>query len=474
MMIKLPKYEEVSVLVVGDLMLDRYWEGPTERISPEAPVPVVHVKTIEERPGGAANVARNLRNLGCQVTLIGIVGKDEAGQVLIDCLEKEGIHCRLLKVEDLPTITKLRVLGKNQQLIRLDFEESFHALSKAELLTDFNAALPLADIVIFSDYNKGALSSIREMIAFARNANIPTFVDPKQKDFSCYRGATIITPNLKEFQEVVGSFSDEKDLVNKAQLLIHEHQLQALLVTRGDEGMSLVLPDGSSVNLKAHASEVYDVSGAGDTVISVLAASFAAGQDFEIASKIANIAAGIVVKKSGVATVSVPELRRAIQRQCSSYSGIFEENELLLAVEDAKAHHERVVMTNGCFDLLHAGHIAYLEQAKQLGDRLIVAVNDDASVKRLKNEARPINKLEDRMAVLSALRCVDWVVSFTEDTPRRIISRINPDVLVKGADYEISQIAGSEEVLKNGGQVLTLPFVPGYSTTRTLTRIKEE
>lgn len=472
MTISIPKYDHLNILVVGDIMLDRYWEGPTNRVSPEAPVPVVQVQVVDERPGGAGNVALNLRRMGCNVILVGMIGNDSAGHSLENCLVKEGIECHFQRVPDRPTITKLRVLGRNQQLIRLDFEQDFNSIAKDTLTATFEQQLNRADVVIFSDYGKGCTALMRQLIDKASNAGKLTFVDPKNKDFSYYQSATIITPNYKEFEEVVGPCHSEEEIVSKAKLLIAQHHLDAILVTRGEEGMSLIRPHEEALHLKAHASEVYDVSGAGDTVISVLAASVAAGLDFASASALANIAAGIVVTKLGVAPISVPELRRSVQRYHGCHLGILSEDDLIVAIADAHAHGEKVVMTNGCFDILHAGHITYLEEAKSLGDRLIVAVNDDQSVAMLKGPHRPINPLIARMKLLSALRCVDWVVAFSEQTPQRLISRVLPDILVKGGDYQIPEIAGSKEVLANGGEVKILSFVDGHSTTSMIQRIK--
>lgn len=474
MTISIPKYENITVMVVGDLMLDRYWHGATNRISPEAPVPVVHVKDIEDRPGGAGNVALNLRGLGCRVILLGMVGTDTVGDSLEQCLSNAGVECHLQRVPDRPTITKLRVLGRNQQLIRLDFEESFAHIAKDLLLSQFVQHLPHADVVIFSDYGKGITTAMRQMIKASSNAGKLTFVDPKNKDFNHYNSSTIITPNLKEFEEVVGPCLSENDIVTKGELLVSQYNLDAILVTRGEDGMTLIQKNKPALHLKAHASEVYDVSGAGDTVISVLAASVAAGQDLGNSARLANVAAGVVVRKLGVTPISVPELRRSVQRYHGCDLGILSEEDLLVAIADAHAHGEKIVMTNGCFDILHAGHIAYLEEAKSLGHRLIIAVNDDNSVSRLKGMHRPINSLHSRMVLLSALRCVDWVVPFSEDTPERLISRILPDILVKGGDYQIPQIAGSKQVLANGGDVKILMFVEGHSTTAMIDKIRGE
>jgi D-beta-D-heptose 7-phosphate kinase / D-beta-D-heptose 1-phosphate adenosyltransferase len=474
MKIIIPKFENITVLVVGDVMLDKYWQGPAHRISPEAPVPIVHVHMSEERPGGAGNVALNLKSLGSQVILLGLIGNDQAGHSLHDSLENAGIVCHLHRAPNQPTIAKLRVLGPRQQLIRLDFEDSFSTVDKEVLINNFKFLLTKADAIIFSDYGKGTLSCIREMIELAQAKSKLIFVDPKSKDFSIYRHATIITPNLKEFQQVVGACHSEGELIDKAKMVIRQNNISALLITRGEDGMTLVCSDKEPISLRAHASEVYDVSGAGDTVISVLAASIAAGSNHQSAILLANMAAGIVVRKLGVATVSVPELRRALQRYLGGDLGILHEEELLIAVEDARAHGERIVMTNGCFDILHPGHIAYLQEAKSLGDRLIVAVNEDASVKKLKGSYRPINKLQDRMSMLTALRCVDWVVSFAEETPERLITRILPDILVKGGDYQVSEIAGSKQVIGNGGAVKILSFLPGHSTSNLINKMREE
>lgn len=474
MNIQVPHFENVRVLVLGDLMLDRYWSGETSRISPEAPVPVVHVERVENRPGGAANVAMNLISLGCQVSLIGIMGDDEAGRVLQQQLNDAGVDCHFHIQQQIPTITKLRVLGKSQQLIRLDFEEKYFNYAISPLLNDYKKLIEGADVIILSDYGKGVLEQAQLFIELANNFKKPVFVDPKSPDFTLYRGATCVTPNLKEFEQVVGPCKTAEDIIWKAQSLCHVQNLGALLVTQGSNGMTIMQAHEEAHHFKAHASEVYDVSGAGDTVISILAASYAAGFDLANATYLANIGAGIVVQKLGVATTTTAELRRALQAFTGTEFGIFTEQDLLVAVHDAKSHGERIVMTNGCFDLLHTGHITYLEQAKALGDRLIVAVNDDASVRRLKGSERPINCLQDRMKMLAAMRMIDWVVPFSEDTPARLISHILPDVLVKGGDYQINQIAGANQVLAHGGEVKILPFVAGYSSSAVIEKIRGE
>jgi len=470
----IPDFTRADVLVVGDVMLDRYWHGPTSRISPEAPVPIVQVQESEERPGGAANVALNISTLGGGATLIGLVGKDEAGERLGRLMRTVGVNEQMIAQDQKPTISKLRVVSRHQQLIRVDFEDSFEGCDTALVPGAFHAALEQAAVVVVSDYGKGTLQDTQALIQSARAAGKAVLVDPKGDDFTPYRGATLITPNLAEFEAVVGRCADEAELVAKGFGLIADLELDALLVTRGEQGMSLLRRDCEPLHLPTHAREVFDVTGAGDTVISVMAASLAAGQTLDQAMALSNLAAGIVVGKLGTATVSVPELQRAVHMLDESEESIVDETQLLERVGVVRAHGERVVMTNGCFDILHAGHVTYLNQARRLGDRLIVAVNDDASVGRLKGDSRPVNQLQERMEVLAGLGCVDWVVPFSEDTPERLICSVSPDVLVKGGDYQPEQIAGYECVKAAGGEVVVLAFREGCSTTRIIESITQE
>lgn len=473
MSLKIPAFDRINVLVAGDVILDRYWHGNTTRISPEAPVPIVHINDMNDKPGGAGNVALNLKSLGCEVSLASFIGDDAAGQTLENLLSSAHIRCFFQHVADFPTISKLRVLGRNQQLIRLDFEKSSELLKSHSLAEIISQQMRHTHALILSDYAKGSLHHIPEYIRIARAANVPTFVDPKSNDFAIYRGATIITPNLKEFEAVAGHCASQHELESKGHKLIQDYELSALLITQGENGMTLLQRGQPSLHLPTRAREVYDVTGAGDTVISVLAATYAAGESLANAAALANMAAGIVIRKLGADQVSIPELRRAVQRQQNSDSGVLSEEELKIAVADARAHQETIVMTNGCFDILHAGHVQYLEAAKKLGHRLIVAVNDDASVARLKGPSRPINPLNDRMAVLASLRAVDWVVAFSEDTPARLIELVAPQVLVKGGDYQVQQIAGADFVLSQGGAVEILDFKVGHSTTGTVEKIKQ-
>ncbi len=453
-------------------MLDQYLFGATDRISPEAPVPVVHVHETDDRPGGAANVAVNLASLGTATNLVGVVGRDAPADTLIGILEKRGIVCDFEHVDDRPTITKMRVQCRGQQLIRLD-QEKTAALKGDRLTWLLNSVLEGAGAVILSDYGKGALTDVTGMIAACRKAGVASLVDPKGTDFTRYRGATLITPNQSEFEAVAGVCNSDEELVERGRAMLADLELDALLVTRSEKGLMLLEQGAEPLFLSTQAREVYDVTGAGDTVIATLAASLASGIPLADAAALANLAAGLVVRKIGVATVTPSEMRVALHQRGQGGRGLVQRDELIALLEEARERGERIVMTNGCFDILHAGHVSYLEEAKSLGDRLIVAVNDDASVKRLKGESRPINALEDRMLVLAGLAAVDWVVPFSEDTPAELISAALPDVLVKGGDYTPEAIAGGAAVLENGGEVRVLAFRDGHSTTRMVDRLKD-
>jgi D-beta-D-heptose 7-phosphate kinase/D-beta-D-heptose 1-phosphate adenosyltransferase len=414
MRLEIPAFDTARVLVVGDVMLDRYWHGNTSRISPEAPVPVVHVGEVEERPGGAGNVGLNIASLGAAATVMGVTGADEPARVLEQRLQAAGIECGFHRLGHCPTVTKLRVISRHQQLIRLDFEDGFGGYDASALLHRAQRALADADVVVLSDYSKGTLRPlVQDLIGSARAAGKPVLVDPKGAEFGLYRGATVLTPNLREFEAVVGSCANEDDIVEKGGALMQDLDLQALLITRSEHGVTLLQAGQPVLHLPTRAREVFDVTGAGDTVISVLAAALAAGMDLAGSTALANLAAGIVVGKLGTAAVTVPELYRALQVEQESGNGVLTESQLLEAVDVGRAHGETIVMTNGCFDILHAGHVTYLEQARRLGDRLIVAVNDDDSVRRLKGEGRPVNAHERRMTVLAALGCYVADISTT-------------------------------------------------------------
>ena len=467
------QFNHANVLVLGDVMLDRYWFGATHRISPEAPVPVVRVQQNEERAGGAANVAMNIASLNVPVQLLGLIGQDETGCALTSLLQQQGIHCNFVQLNTHPTITKLRILSRHQQLLRLDFEENFHHVQSDALLQKLTHSVKDYGALVLSDYGKGTLNDVQQMIQIARNAGVPVLIDPKGTDFQRYQGATLLTPNMSEFEAVVGPCQSEEEIIEKGLQLISTINLTALLITRSEKGMTLLRPNQPAFHLPTEAKEVFDVTGAGDTVISVLATALADGRSLEEACYLANVAAGIVVGKLGTSTVSIVELENAIHGRTSTGFGVMSEEELKAAVQLAKNRGEKIVMTNGCFDILHPGHVSYLENARKLGDRLIVAVNTDHSVKRLKGENRPINDLHTRMAVLAGLSSVDWLVAFDEDTPQRLIGEILPDLLVKGGDYQPEEIAGSKEVWENGGEVKVLNFENGCSTTNVINKIRQ-
>jgi len=473
MKLEIPRFDKARILVVGDVMLDRYWHGGTSRISPEAPVAVVKVQNTKDSPGGAGNVALNLAALGAAASLVGIVGNDHAGRELETSLNAAGVFCDFLRVADKPTITKLRVISRHQQLIRLDFEELFSMQDAEQLSERVNKLLQDVDALILSDYNKGALLDVQSLIKAARAKGVPVLVDPKGEDFSIYRGATLLKPNLHEFEKIAGTCNSEDELVQKGQQLLRDLDLKALLITRGEHGMSLIRENEPEMHFPARARDVFDVTGAGDTVISVVAASLGAGLPLPESVALANIAAGLVVAKLGTVAISGPELRREVQRDGGSDRGIMSSKQLLLAVADARAHGERIVFTNGCFDIIHAGHVGYLKEAKKQGDRLIVAINDDESVKRLKGKGRPINPIDRRMAVVSGLESVDWVVSFTEDTPENLLLELKPDLLIKGGDYGIEGVVGSDFVKSYGGAVKVLAFLDDCSTSAIVDKIKD-
>ena len=474
MKLAVPRFDKAQVLVVGDLMLDRYWHGRASRISPEAPVPIVNVGQSEDRVGGAGNVALNIASLGAGAFLVGVVGQDEAADSLETRLSSAGIHCDFQVSESKPTITKLRVVSRQQQLLRLDFEEIFVKEDCVLLPQKAKQLLPNVGALVLSDYAKGALSDPQPLIKLASQQSVPVLVDPKGTDFERYRGVTVLTPNLAEFEAVVGDCPNEHTLVEKGVALLDSLDIDALLITRSEQGMTLLRKDAQALHLPARAREVFDVTGAGDTVISVLATALAAGENLPEAVAMANIAAGIVVGKLGTAIVSMPELRRAISQEQGSERGVVNEEQLLVDVDDARAHGEKIVFTNGCFDILHAGHVGYLEQARKQGDRLVLAINSDASVTRLKGEGRPINPVERRMAVLAGLEAVDWVVSFEDDTPERLLELIKPDILVKGGDYTRKEVVGWEIVEGYGGEIAVLDFLDNCSTTAIVEKIQEK
>lgn len=454
-------------------MLDRYWHGATERVSAEAPVPIVDVDERQERPGAAANVALNVMSLGARASLIGMIGDDEAGATLLGKLEGAGINCQLVTKQDYQTTTKLRIVSMNQQLLRVDFE-SHETMDDKSMTAALDNALVEADNVLFSDYDKGVLDNPQLIISKARELAKPVMVDPKFKDFALYRGATILKPNRLELQHAVGQWTSESDMLQRCQRLMRDLEIEALLVTRSAEGMTLIKNAGAIVHYPARMREIYDATGAGDTVIATLCSALGAGETLNDAVGLANIAAGLVVSHFGNTSVSGPELRDEIVKEAGFDTGIMSQEQLLNAVTEAKKRGEKVVLTNGCFDLLHAGHVDYLQEAKSEGDRLVVALNSDESIRRLKGVGRPVTTLDHRLAILAGLKAVDWAVAFEEDTPENLISALQPDVLVKGGDYQnVDQVVGADVVKSYGGSVKVLSLVEDCSTSAIVQKIRD-
>lgn len=467
-----------KITVAGDVMLDSYWYGSTKRISPEAPVPVVKVNNSESRPGGSANVAMNIGSLGAKCDMVAITGNDDLAKELEAKLQEFNITPLFQKIKKSKTISKLRIISQHQQLIRIDHEDGFPEINRDKIEKYFENSIKDSSVVVISDYAKGTLQSAQSWIKKAVQLNKPVIVDPKGTDFSKYRNATIITPNFSEFEGVVGKCKTESDIIKKGSGLIKELNLTTLLITRGEKGMTLIFNENEYINVPAETKEVYDVTGAGDTVVAALAACISSGIDLLSSVRIANYAAGIVVSKLGTAFTTKEELKSTLLSEVKKEfkplkKGIVEIKELFELLSESKKRGETIVMTNGCFDILHPGHIDYLRKAKKLGDRLIVAVNSDKSVKQLKGSTRPLNSVQTRMTMLDALEATDWIIEFNEETPQRLIERVLPDILVKGGDYEIHEIAGSDAVIQNGGKVEIMDYLEGHSTTGLINKIKE-
>jgi len=470
--LKLPSLRDTHVVVIGDVMLDRYWFGDARRISQEAPVPVVDITREEHSPGGAANVALNVASVGAKCTLIGVVGDDAAARLLRGSLEAAGVRCEFVTAAGFSTIVKLRIVSQQQQLLRADFDRLVPDVQE-DLRARLAAVLPDADALILEDYDKDTLAEPERLIAMANAAKVPVIVDPKAKPFSRYAGATIIKPNEQEFRASAGSWEAEDQLAERARTIRSASSVGSFVITRGSKGMTVVNSNGGMEHIPAHEVEVFDVTGAGDTVAALLGISTALGRDVVRSARLANLGASLVVAKVGTATVSGPELANAVMRRGGRDRGVLSREQLAAVVAHAKASGERIVFTNGCFDILHAGHVTYLEEARALGDRLIVAVNDDASVQRLeKGPNRPVNPLDRRMRVLAGLASVDWVVSFHEDTPEPLLERLRPDVLVKGGDYRPEQVVGHTIVQGYGGDVRVLSLVADTSTTAIIEKIQ--
>jgi D-beta-D-heptose 7-phosphate kinase/D-beta-D-heptose 1-phosphate adenosyltransferase len=475
------KWADKRLLVVGDVMLDKYIWGEVGRISPEAPVPVVRAIRQSEQPGGAANVAMNLARLGAQTTVIGFTGNDENERLLAESLRSNGIDPQFIVSNGFPTITKTRILGGRQQMLRLD-SERLDARPQSDydhLINSVLAQLPNCHALVLSDYAKGLFTpeACQAMIQRARQLNIPVLVDPKSPDFTRYRGATTICPNLAEITAAAPKDADltrnpnrNLDAVLKAaEAMVLAFDIEFLTATLSEKGIAIVRP-GNCYMAPAVARQVFDVSGAGDTVVAVLALCLASGLRPETGVQLANVAAGIVVGKVGTVPVERHELLAALTPDIALHAGdkVVTRQDLVSRVAMWRANGERVVFTNGCFDLLHIGHITVLEQSRRFGDRLIVAINSDASVSRLKGPSRPIVGEDERARVIAALAAVDAVVVFDEPTPLEVILAVRPDVIAKGGDYSPDTIVGAPEVESWGGQVKVVPIVKGFSTTKLI------
>jgi D-beta-D-heptose 7-phosphate kinase/D-beta-D-heptose 1-phosphate adenosyltransferase len=469
-------WKKMHVLVIGDVMLDRYIWGDVERISPEAPVPIVRAGHRSDQAGGAANVAANIAGLGAQSTLIGFIGADDEGHCLQQCLSKAGVTGQLVTVSSHPTTSKLRILGGNQQILRLDVEKTgaFADDAYQQLLEDVARVLPEANAVILSDYAKGVLSEkiCQSIIALARHNGVPVLVDPKHRSFERYRGATTICPNLSELIMATGMPGESiEKMLEAGQTLVSELNLDYLTVTLSEKGIAILRKDDKKT-FPAVARQVYDVSGAGDTVIATLALSLASGLEIETAVQLANVTAGIVVSKVGTVPVTRDELLTSLmpEIELQAEEKVVALDRLKTRISAWRSKGEKVVFTNGCFDLLHIGHISLLQSARREGDRLIVAINSDQSVSGLKGPTRPIVRERERAYVLAALSVVDAVVIFGEETPLELIEALRPDVIVKGGDYNEDTVVGAREVRSWGGRVKIVPTVEGFSTTRLIER----
>lgn len=472
----LNRAHDLAVWVVGDIMLDEYAIGDVERISPEAPVPVVRVCNVEYRLGGAANVARQVAALGARVSLAGLVGQDFAGSRIFKLCEASGIDARAIRqLVDGQTSRKLRALARNQQLVRLDWEDATPCpLTEALSMIEHLKAGDTPDVIILSDYAKGLLTPelVDGIAEAAAAADARVVVDPKRRDLRTYRGASIMTPNLHELEiAAVRRFDpdDTESIAASAQLLALNAGVEALVVTRGERGMIVVPAREPYLSIPARGRALFDTTGAGDTVVAVIATSLAAGATLVEAAQIANAAAGIAVSRVGTVSVLPGEIIEVLSGE--STHKVLGLDELTALAGRWRAAGKRIVFTNGCFDLLHAGHLSLLHRAAQCGDVLILAVNSDASVQRLKGPERPLVPERERAAMLAALTCVDAVTLFEEDTPLEILQAIRPDVLVKGQDYQIEQVVGRDLVEAAGGRVVLVPLLPEKSTTALIERI---
>ena len=443
-----------KITVIGDVMIDWYLHGESSRISPEAPVPVVKFKESKFQLGGAANVANNLKHLEIEPFLIGATGNDHFGSLLKEHLKAEKIKFNLTSEKSFQTICKQRLMSSNQQLARIDYEQYFHGSKLTNTFNTFIKNIAKTDLIIVSDYGKGTIFNARKLIQSAKKLKKKILIDPKGKDFAKYKGANLITPNKSEFENIMGKVGSKRDLANKAKKMLEHLNLESLIVTLGSEGMYVLKKSNKKIIgdfINAYPQEVFDVSGAGDTTISALGAALSEGNDIFSAAEFANLAASISVSKLGTSTVSIEEVT---------------------SLETSKGNKEQVIVfTNGCFDIIHSGHLDLLKEARSYGDKLIVGLNSDKSISKLKGPERPIIGQSERKKILLALKYVDEVIIFNEENPLKLIKKLKPSILVKGADYTKEQVIGGEFVESYGGQIKLVKLAKGKSTSNIINKI---
>lgn len=483
-------------------MKDVYISGSTDRVSPEAPVPIVKVIKTDFKAGGAGNVAINVAALGLKVTLLSLIGNDESANEIEKLLSSHGVNCVFVKSSKISTIEKHRIISQNQQIIRLDYESNNIEtnLSKknySDLLNIYKKKIHSKkySAVIISDYKKGVLKQCKSLITYARQSRLPIFVDPKGKEFFIYEGATFIKPNLKEFENIVGPTTSKNDFDAKAKNLKNMLKVESLLITKGRDGMTLYHQNQMPLDVPAtNSKEVFDVTGAGDTVLAVVAAGYVSGFTIYDSVKIANASAGIVVSKFGTASINSDELVKTFEyfSRLKSVNNkimkspkksdvidkimlnkvITNKSQLDVLLEYIEQNKINLIFTNGCFDILHAGHIHLFQESRKFGDLLLVAINEDESVSKLKGASRPVNRVKNRIEVLKSIQFVDFIIAFREETPANLIKQIKPFCLVKGGDYKNKTIIGSDFVRSYGGKVETIPLIKNLSTTGIIKNIK--
>ena len=475
----LENFKNTAILCIGDVLLDRFISGEVNRISPEAPIPILKITKETSMLGGAGNVVQNLVALGAKVRFLSVIGDDTAGQEVLEKINhSKTIKANLILDKKRQTSIKIRFLSGNQQILRSD-KETTNDISENHAKTILNLVQKeIRDFgaLVLSDYGKGVLTDelLHQLITTAKTARVPVIVDPKGKNYSCYQGSTLITPNKRELEKATGikSNSDES-VATAAAYLIKTCKINSVLATRSSEGMTLQTKTETK-HFVAEAREVYDVSGAGDTVVAVMACAISSRANLNDAVSLANTAAGIVVGKFGTAVIPIKELAASYRdkTKLDTKTKIMTSSQILKTIKSWRSQKLRIGFTNGCFDILHLGHLSLLDQSKKVCDRLVIGVNTDKSVKRLKGEKRPLNPEEARIQILAAMSDVDAIILFDEDTPINLIKRFKPDVLIKGADYTINTVIGADFVIKNGGEIFLAQLKKGFSSSKTINRIK--